>query len=297
MIKRIHHISAIVGDPNETISFYRDLLGLRLIKRTVNFEDPSSYHLYFADHSLSEGFVMTFFNWSNDSAKGIIGSGQVGRIAFRIPLGSFSYWEKHLAEANIKTKTTHLFINNTLEFEDPHGLALALVEGEEISKSKDLLNFHGAVLLSKNPAESHSFLVETLGLKLYKTEGEEFYHYLTQGKEGHHLIIPQDPLPRGKFGLGTVHHLAWAVEDEMDQEEWIEKIKDAGLKSTKVKDRHYFKAIYSREPGEVIYEYATKGPGFFVDEAVETAGDKLMLPPQYENRRNEFEAALPKITV
>lgn len=296
-IERIHHISAIVGNPNENIHFYQNVLGLRLIKRTVNFEDPSTYHLYFADHALSEGFVMTFFNWSNDSIKGRTGSGQVGRIAFRIPAGSFSYWQDRLSEAEVETQTSKLFIKDTLEFEDPHGLALALVEGEEASNTKDLMNFHGAVLLSNKPAESHAFLVDRLGLELYKENIDDRHHYLTKGKEAHHLIVPQEILARGRFGLGTVHHIAWAVEDEENQLAWKQIIEKAGFRTSEIKDRHYFRALYSREPGGVIYEYATKGPGFFIDEEVEEAGNKLMLPPQYETERGDYEAALPEIKI
>src|SRR5690625_2098861 len=162
-IKKIHHITAIVGDPNENLTFYRDVLGLRLIKQTVNFDAPGVYHLYFADDDASSGTVITFFPWTHDNF-GRKGSGQVGRIAFRVPDGSMNAWEKHLEFRGIETEKTQLFGGETLEFEDVHGLELAIVEGGGAAQNNKILGFHGAVLLSENPEGTKDLLSGEMGL-------------------------------------------------------------------------------------------------------------------------------------
>lgn len=292
-IKRIHHITAIVGDPNENIKFYRDVLGLRLVKQTVNFDDPGVYHLYFGDEEGNPGTIITFFNWIVDRP-GVKGSGQVGRIAFRIPKGTMGEWQKYLNDLDIKTKITQLFDKDTLEFDDVHGLELALVEGDDESDNKAIIGFHGAVLLSSQPEATNELLTNGLGLTPIQTQGQS-YHFETVGSEKHHVITAIPPSPRGRFGIGTVHHIAWSVPNLETLKEWQNFIQSQDLGVTEVRDRNYFKSVYTSEFGNIVFEFATDDPGFDVDEDKKDLGTSLQLPPQYEHRREEYERTLPKL--
>ncbi len=292
-IKRIHHISAIVGKSKENLAFYRDVLGLKLIKKTVNFDDPSVYHLYFTDQNEESDAVMTFFPWEN-AFEGRKGSGQVGRIAFSIPNGSIDYWKNQLADANVDVKETTLFGATTLEFNDPHTLELALVETDHVSDNTQILNFYGAVLNSANPEATARLLTEHLGLKSLESD-EDYLRFETIGTERHHIIVPLETMERGRWGLGTVHHIAWSIPNDEQHKAWQDYLMDNGYGVTEIKDRNYFKAIYMKEDGHVIFEYATDGPGFAIDESPEELGKKLMLPPQYEPNRQQIEANLPSL--
>lgn len=292
-IKKIHHITAIVGDPNENIKFYRDVLGLSLVKQTVNFDDPGVYHLYFGDEDGSPGTIITFFNWLVDRP-GRKGSGQVGRIAFRIPKGTMADWQAHLNTLDIKTTITQLFDKDTLEFDDVHGLELALVEGNETADNKDIIGFHGAVLLSSQPEATSSLLTEGLGLTPIQTNSQSF-HYETVGSEKHHIITALPPSPRGRFGIGTVHHIAWSVPNLDALQVWQSFIQSQDLGVTEVRDRNYFKSVYTSEFGNIVFEFATDEPGFKIDESKEDLGKSLQLPAQYEHRRAEYESTLPKL--
>ncbi|MDW0110601.1 VOC family protein [Sporosarcina aquimarina] len=294
-IKRIHHISAIVGDPNENLKFYRDVLGLRLIKQTVNFDDPGVYHLYFGDHNVTPGTVITFFPWTNNN-QGRKGSGQVGRIAFRIPKGSMDYWIGHLTAHNIQVESTQLFGKETLEFDDVHGLELAMVEGEKASDQHDILGFHGSVLLSSNPEGTKELLTGIMGLTELESDDEN-YHFETVGKEKHHMIISMPPQPAGRFGIGTVHHIAWSVPDIETLKNWQSALQNKGFGVTVVKDRNYFNSIYTGEKGNIVFEFATDGPGFDLDESLESLGTTLQLPEQYEHKRHEYETRLPRLDI
>lgn len=294
-IKRIHHITAIVGDPNENIEFYRDVLGLRLVKQTVNFDDPGVYHLYFGDYDGSPGTIITFFNWVVDRP-GVKGSGQVGRIAFRIPKGSMTEWENHLKEQNIKTEHTKLFGKDTLQFDDVHGLELALVEGDSEADTKDIIGFHGAVLLSGNPDGTKELLVRTMGLTELNINDRN-YHFETAGEEKHHIVTELPPKPRGSFGIGTVHHIAWSVPNLEVLEEWQTLLQSKNFDVTEVRDRNYFKSIYTSERGDVVFEFATDEPGFDVDEDKSELGSSMQLPPQYEHKREEYERTMPKLNL
>lgn len=294
-IKRIHHITAIVGDPNENLKFYRDVLGLRLIKQTVNFEDPSVYHLYFGDHNVTPGTVITFFPWTNTN-QGRKGSGQVGRIAFRVPKGSMDYWKEHLTAQHIPFEMTQLFGKDTLEFDDVHGLELALVEGEIAADHYDIVDFHGAVLLSGNPEGTKDLLTGLMGLHALNIEDQN-QHFETVGKEKHHIITVTPPQPAGRFGIGTVHHIAWSVPHKDALKEWQSALTDVECKVTEVKDRNYFNSIYIKEKGRVVFEFATDGPGFDVDEDMKSLGSMLKLPEQYEQNRQKYESLLPKLEV
>lgn len=289
-IKRIHHISAIVGNAQENLNFYRDILNLKLIKKTVNFDDPNVYHLYFSNKKMENGTIMTFFPWEN-SYYGKKGSGQVGRIAFKIPKGSLEYWKGVLSKNNIEFEENNIFINKGIFFQDIHTLDLALVEGEEISENNDILGFYGSFLLSAKPEETALMLKNNLGLEEVLRD-DNYIHFKTLGDEKHHIIIPKVPSTNGTWGVGTVHHIAWSVPNDEIHKKWQEYLIAEGFGVTEVKDRNYFNAIYLKEKGHIIFEFATDTPGFAVDEPVETLGTNLMLPPQYEIYREEIEKRL-----
>lgn len=289
-IKRIHHISAIVGDPRENIDFYEGVLQLKFIKQTVNFDDPETYHLYYGNETADVGTTMTFFNWDNE-ARGRVGSGQVGRIAFRIPKGSMAYWNERLTGFNVNFTVSRLFLAPTIELEDPHNLAIALVESDMEADSPAILGFHGAALLSSQPKQTIETLRDDLGLILEK-EDETAAHLITVGEEKHHIIVPKEKLPRGRFGVGTVHHIAWSVPTDEEHREWQNYMFEEGYNVTEIKDRQYFKAIYLAEKGHVIFEFATDGPGFTINETFEELGTHLMLPPQYEYMREHLKKTL-----
>lgn len=292
-IKRIHHITAIAGPPQENLHFYRDILGLKLIKQTVNFDDTNTYHFYFSNKDMDDGTVLTFFPWDTRN-RGVKGSGQVGRIAFSVPSGSLNHWKNHLKTHNIDFNESNMFGQDGIIFEDNHTLRLAIVETDKVKDSNDIIGFYGVELLSAKPEETHDTLRKELGLNELDST-TDFYHLETDGEERHHIVIPRVAPQRGRDGVGTVHHIAWSMPDDARQLEWQEYLESQGHRVTEVKDRNYFKAIYMREKGHVLYEYATDGPGFAVDEPIETLGQKLMLPEQYESQREEIESTLPKV--
>ena len=294
-VERIHHISAIVGNPNENVAFYRDVLGLRLIKQTVNFDDPGVYHLYFSNQDVAPGTVITFFPWPNDNY-GWKGSGQVGRIAFRVPLGSLDYWEEYLISQNIEVIKTRLFSQDTLEFKDVHGLELAIVESNQVANSKKILGFHGTVLLSGNSKATKELLINVMGLKELEND-EKNFRFETNGKEKHHIIVPILSKPPGRFGIGTAHHVAWSVPDMERLEGWKSTLREKGYGATSITDREYFKSVYVREKGRVVLEFATEGPGFEIDEERELLGTSLKLPEKYEKNRLEYEKKLPPLDI
>ncbi|MGY3765816.1 VOC family protein [Vagococcus vulneris] len=289
-IKKIHHISAIVGDPKENIAFYETILGLRLVKQTINFDDPETYHLYYGNYTADPGTIMTFFPW-DPSKKGRVGSGQGGRIAFRIPKGSMAYWNERLTSFDIPFDISQLFGKPTMMFDDTHGLAIALVESETTADNPQIIGFHGAALLSSQPKDTMLTLKDDLGLNMV-SENSENYHLETTGNEKHQIIIPKEKLPRGIFGTGTVHHIAWSVPTDTDHRDWQTHLYDERYNVTEIKDRQYFKAIYFIEKGNIVFELATDGPGFTINEPVEKLGERLMLPPQYDYLRAQLEKSL-----
>lgn len=295
-IQNIHHISAIVGDPEENIKFYRDVLKLKLIKKTVNYDDPSTYHLYFSNDSVENGTILTFFNWPN-AYKGRVGAGQVSTIAFRIPKGSNEIWEQHLTSHNIKVTRMSLFDSNALMFKDTHGLSLALVEGSEARDTDDIIGFHGVTMLSENPEQTIKLLTEEMGLKKLNDKSNET-HLATLGDWQHHVLVKKIfPNVPSRWGVGVVHHIAWSVPDQETQLEWRSRLANKDYRLTEVKERFYFKSVYMAEPGNIIFEFATDGPGFTIDEPIEKLGQNLMLPPQLEERREELIQQLPNINV
>ncbi|MDQ0269064.1 ring-cleaving dioxygenase [Cytobacillus purgationiresistens] len=300
----IHHITAIVGHPQENIDFYAGVLGLRLVKQTVNFDDPGTYHLYFGDEGGKPGTIITFFPWAN-AYQGIIGDGQVGSTSYAVPTGALPFWEDRLTSLNIAFEKVTCFDEKVLNFNDPHGLKLSLVEREAGEKNQRTFSgvtpdvaikgFGGAVLLSANP-EKTAELLATMGLEKIAEEGE-YTRYRAIADIGNIVDLKMTTGGAGRMGVGTVHHIAWRAIDDSDQLDWKEYIESNGFGVTPVQDRNYFNAIYFREYGEILFEIATDPPGFAHDESQETMGDKLMLPEQYEEYRAQLEKQLIPIQV
>ncbi|QNF27051.1 ring-cleaving dioxygenase [Metabacillus elymi] len=301
----IHHITAIVGHPQENVDFYAGVLGLRLVKQTVNFDDPGTYHLYFGDEGGKPGTIITFFPWAGAN-QGVIGDGQVGVTSFVVPKGAMNFWKNRLEKFNVSFTVMERFEEQYLEFDDPHGLHLEIVEREEgeenswnfggITPEVAIKGFGGATLLSTQPNKTAELLEKVMGLELISKEGD-FIRYRSSAEIGNVIDLKITPIGRGQMGVGTVHHIAWRAIDDQDQLDWQEYIAENGYGVTPVKDRNYFNAIYFKEHGEILFEIATDPPGFAHDESVATMGDKLMLPEQYEQFRGQIERSLLKFEV
>ncbi|MFD1888136.1 ring-cleaving dioxygenase [Paenibacillus wenxiniae] len=296
----IHHITAIVGHPQENVDFYAGVLGLRLVKQTVNFDDPGTYHLYFGNEGGKPGTIITFFPWAG-ARQGVIGDGQVGVTSYVVPQGTLDFWAKRLEQFGIKYHTDMRFGETYLAFDDPHGLHLELVArgGADrngwnfggVSADMAIKGFGGATLYSSQPAQTAQLLEQVMGLERVAEEGD-YTRYHSQAEIGNVIDLKMTAGVRGEMGVGTVHHIAWRAVDDTDQLEWQEFVGNQGYGVTAVRDRNYFNAIYFREHGEILFEIATDPPGFAHDESYETMGQKLMLPEQYEPHRAKLEQIL-----
>ncbi|PAF36720.1 ring-cleaving dioxygenase [Terribacillus saccharophilus] len=292
----IHHITAIVGHPQENTDFYAGVLGLRLVKKTVNFDDPGTYHLYFGDEKGKPGTIITFFPWPN-AYQGKIGDGQVGVTSYVVPKGALAFWENRLEKFEIAFAKTERFGEQYLQFDDVHGLHLEIVEREagetntwtfgDVTPEVAIKGFGGATLYSKTPGATAE-LLKQMGLKRVGEEGD-YVRYQAAGDIGNIIDIKLTTSGKSQMGVGTVHHIAWRASDDQDQLDWSEYVDGLGYGVTRVQDRNYFNAIYFREHGEILFEIATDPPGFAIDETQETMGEKLMLPAQYEQQRSKIE--------
>ncbi|MEK8129519.1 ring-cleaving dioxygenase [Paenibacillus filicis] len=301
----IHHITAFARDPQANVDFYAGVLGLRLVKQTINFDAPEVYHLYFGNESGSPGTIITFFP-SPGSPKGRIGGGQVGITSYAVPVGSLSFWEQRLAGFGIQTQQVERFGETYLQFTDNEGLNLELVErseGEPSSWSFDGLTpdqaikgFGGAVLYSVKPAATMDALQHVLGLE---REGEDsgYARFQASGDIGNVIDVPLAAAEWGTGGAGTVHHIAWRAQDFEDHARWQALVAEKGYRPTSIIDRQYFNAIYFREGGGILFEIATDPPGFANDEPAESLGETLMLPEWYEPHRAQIQAGLRPIQV
>ncbi|WP_409274134.1 ring-cleaving dioxygenase [Neobacillus sp. SCS-31] len=296
----IHHITAIVGHPQENVDFYAGVLGLRLVKQTVNFDDPGTYHLYFGNNGGQPGTIITFFPWAG-SYKGRIGDGQVGVTSYVVPSGAIEFWEKRLEKFQIPFTKTERFGEKYLQFEDTHGLRLEIVEREqgelndwtfgEVTPEVAIKGFGGATLFSAKPDKTADLLERVMGLEFVGSEGD-FLRFRSSADIGNVIDLKAIPTGRGQMGVGTVHHIAWRAIDDADQLDWQKYVASNGYGVTPVQDRNYFNAIYFREHGEILFEIATDPPGFAHDESQETLGAKLMLPSRYEQLRERIERKL-----
>lgn len=296
----IHHITAFVSDVQGNVDFYTGVLGLRLVKKTINYDVPDVYHLYFGNEKGSPGTIMTFFP-QEDAQLGTIGGGQVGVTVFAVPPRSLLYWRERLSKYGIQTMENTRFGEEYIRFTDNSGLLIDLVERIEGRPSGwtdggvpipyAIKGFGGAMLFSAAASRTQAVLEDVLGLTLYGEE-EGLMRFKASGDVGNWIDISTSSIPRGEMGAGTVHHIAWRAKDEQEQRQWREVIEMYGMHPTDVKDRQYFKAMYFREPGGILFEIATDSPGFDVDEPGALLGSTLKLPEWLEPQREQIERQL-----
>jgi glyoxalase family protein len=301
----IHHITAFVNDAQRTIDFYTGVLGLRLVKKTINFDRPEVYHLYFGNESGEPGTVITFFPWDKQ-LKGRIGTGQVGVTSYLIPNGSIVFWENRLKTFGVEFTSSVRFGETYLKFQDPDGLEVELVQRSvgpinhwnfgNIGSEVAIKGFSGATLISAKPHKTADVLEHVLGLECIGQE-EGFLRFKSKAQLGNTIDIKLTPSVRGLMGAGTVHHIAWRARDEEDHRRWRALLQDKGYHPTEILDRNYFKAIYFHEEGGILFEIATDAPGFAVDEPKNELGQKLMLPSWFESKREELKETLPPVEV
>ena len=302
----IHHVTAISGGPQRNVDFYAGVLGTRLVKKTVNFDDPGTYHLYYGDGDAAPGTIMTFFPWEGAS-KGRVGSGQVITTAYSIPATSLSYWTERLVENGVRfEKPRDRFGETVLAFEDPDGLRLEIVAAEDTREGYDgptpaehsIRGFHHAALAARNAERTINLMKEHLGFRQFDEAENRTRLAAGDGGPGNVVdVMDATGFPRGNTGVGTVHHIAFRVPDEEAQLAVREEVAGLGYDVTPVLDRNYFRSIYFREPGGVLFEVATDPPGFAADENPAHLGEELRLPPWLETRRSEIEDVLTPLRV
>jgi len=299
----IHHITAISSDPRRTVTFYTQALGLRLVKRTINFDDPFSWHVYFGDERGSPGTALTFFGRSLPPGRN--GPGMVVSIAFAVPQHSLSYWTHRLAERGIPAHRVESRAGNaTLTFRDPDGLQAELVATDEVEngatwtigeipKEHAIRGFYGAGLCARDMQPTKDILVDALGFEIVEFDQKSFRLRSPGSRLANFISIEVAQEPNaGAMGAGSIHHIAFRASNEQAQIYMAERARIRGLNPTEQIDRCYFRSVYFREPSGILFEIATDQPGFTVDEPLEKLGSAIMLPKWYEPRRAEIEGAL-----
>jgi glyoxalase family protein len=296
-LEGIHHVTAITGDAPGNVDFYARVLGLRLVKKTVNQDDPTVYHLFYADERGSAGADMTFFEYPG-ARRGRAGAGMVHTVVWRVGSeDALDFWEQRLAGEGVATERTP----GRLTFSDPEGIGIALAvvetddeplvaESPEIPREHALQGFDGVRAFAADPSRSAQLLQDALG---FETEDGDVFEVRGARRGGFYAYDPA-PEERGMGGAGTVHHVAFASPTE-EHEAWRERAREHGLSPTPVIDRFYFKSIYFREPSGVLFEIATLGPGFATDEPAQSLGERLSLPPDFEHLRERIEPVLTPI--
>ena len=303
----LHHITAIAGDPRRNLAFYTGVLGLRLVKRTVNFDDPHTYHLYYGDRVGTPGSILTFFPWA-DLPRGHIGTGQASATAFSVGPDALSFWEQRRQAHGVATSGSHpRYGEAVLAFADPDGLVLELVATREpdarppwahpeIPVEHGLRGFHSVTLAVRDATPTAQLLGSTMGHREIRREGNRVRYTIADGGPGTYVDLLADPsLPSGRPGTGTVHHVAFRTPATETQLAARRELLVLGYDVSPPLDRNYFHSIYYREPDGILLEIATDPPGFAVDEPIESLGTALKLPAPYEPHRAEIEAALPKL--
>lgn len=307
LINGLHHITALANDPQDNINFYSGILGMRFIKKTINFDAPDVYHLYYGDDIGNPGTVLTFFPY-NGIPRGRKGKGQMTVTSLSIPQGSLGYWMERLQRFNIPfTEPRNRFDETYIAFEDFDSLGLELVENAHdirpgftyghIPIQHSVRGYYGVTLEEDASERTSRLLTETMEHTLVQTVGNRF-RYVATDKPGHFVdIIQQSDGTRGLQGSGTIHHLAFGTDDDTTQLNIRTKVLDHGLDITPVIDRQYFHSVYFREPGGILFEIATLPPGFTVDEPKETLGGELKLPVWAETHRSQIEQGLQPIAL
>jgi len=310
----IHHVTCIASDPQQNMDFWVETLGLRLVKRSINQDDPETYHLFFADAEGTPGTSMTFFPWGNLD-QGKVGSGQVARTAFRVPAGSLDDWEDRFDEYDVHyDERIERFGETALPFRDPDGLPVELVAvdipdddptvpwTEFVPEAAAIRGFHSVTLWLADPGPTTE-LLRTMGFDEIGTEqtqggtpGDERTRFAAAGPVGTYVdVLPT--IQGGRQGHGTVHHVAFQTPTDEEQDAMRKAVRSAGLRPTAQIDRHWFRSVYFREFGGILFELATRGPGYTSDEPFEDLGGRLVLPGKFEHRRDEIESGLPDVTV
>ncbi len=303
----LHHITAIANNAKRNLDFYTQILGLRLVKKTVNFDDPGTYHFYFGNETGTPGTILTFFPWEG-IGQGGNGTGLATHIGYSVPKGSLGFWKNRLNQFNVNVEESEIFGEKLISFKDPDGLQLQFIESSEpddrkiwttddIKDENGLKGFHNVTLTLKKADPTIKVLTDILGYELQKQENER-YRFATDAIKTANLIdiIENDKLPAGRNAAGTNHHIAFRVANDDILMEYREKVMSAGLNITPKIDRDYFYSLYFREPGGILFEIATDNPGFTVDEPLNELGQNLKLPKQYEAMRSQVEEALPKLS-
>ncbi|NNM71807.1 ring-cleaving dioxygenase [Enterovirga aerilata] len=308
MTNGIHHVTAISGLARRNLDFYTRVLGLRLVKKTVNFDDPSTYHFYYGDSAGSPGTILTFFPWEH-AAPGRLGIGETAETAFQVPSTAIGYWTHRFVSEGVEhDNPVRRFGETVLPFRDPDGTRLALVStdlpdqdeglwsGADVPVEHAIRGLHSVTLLLKEAGPTGAILQDVFGLAETGREGSVLRFASGASRGGIVQIREVGDFLKGRPGGGTVHHVAFRAADDEAERAMVEKLaRDHGLATTEQRDRNYFRSVYFREPGGVLFEIATDIPGFAVDEAPEELGRALKLPPGLEERRAEIEAVLPKV--
>jgi len=308
-IKGLHHVTAIARDPQRNIDFYRNVLGQRLVKRTVNFDAPDTYHFYFGDEIGSPGSILTFFAWPN-MRRGVRGNAETNAVAYNVPNGSLGFWHDHLKQNGITSNPIEKrFGEDVLTFDDPDGMRVELVESASAAPIRFweagpippvyvLQGFHSVTLWLDEVEPTAELLTKQMGYTSAGNEGDRYRFIGDSNVSGHIVDIVHRPgkLPAG-FGSSSIHHIAFRTPTDEEQLEYQKKVREAGFRVTEVMDRSYFHSIYFRELGGVLFEIATEMPGFAIDEPTQSLGETLKLPEWYEPNRTAVEQSLPPVTL
>jgi len=305
-IEGLHHITAVSGPPKENYNFYHKILGLRFTKKTVNFDDPSTYHLYYGNYNATPGSSITFFPWQH-VVQGSPSAGEATEVQYAIPPGSIGFWADRFSQLRIKAdEKTGRFGEEMLSLTDNDGMAISLVEDATAAKIETrgfgsvpdehaIRGFYGTTLTLADTGRTGELLKE---FGWNREESDDFLiRYSSQPENGlgRYVYLENNPKLSGRFGRGSIHHVAFRVPDDEVQQLWREKLIKLGFQVTPVQNRDYFRSIYFREHGGVLFEIATDIPGFTKDEELERLGEKLQLPAWYEKHREEIEKQLPEL--
>ena len=309
-IHGIHHVTAIASDPQHNLDFYTGLLGLRLVKRTINFDDPGTYHFYFGDAVGTPGTILTFFPWPG-ARRGTRGAGEIEATSFAIPTGSVGYWLERLKDYHVSAeRAPERFGEEVVRLVDTDGMLLELIasslDGDvqpwtdgPVPAEYSIRGFHSVSAALESHEDTAILLTETFGYRHIQETGDRFrLGALGGGGVGKTIdLIRRSGSQSGRLGAGSVHHLAFRVRDDAEQNAWREKLVTLGYDVSPIMDRVYFHSIYFREPGAVLFEIATDPPGFAKDETVAELGTSLRLPSWMETTRPDIERILPRITL
>jgi glyoxalase family protein len=309
-IHGIHHVTAIASDPQHNLDFYSGLLGLRLVKRTINFDDPGTYHFYFGDAVGTPGTILTFFPWPR-ARRGTRGAGEVEATAFAIPTDSVGYWLERFKDHHVSAeRAPERFGEEVIRLADTDGMSLELIASSPdagvqpwtdgpVPAEYSIRGFHGVSAALESHEDTATLLTETFGHRLVQETANRFrFAPLGGGGAGRTIdLIRRSGSPSGQLGAGSVHHIAFRVPDDAEQKTWREKLVSLGYDVSPIMDRVYFHSIYFREPGGVLFELATDPPGFTKDETAAELGTSLRLPPWMETARPDIERMLPRITL